>query len=138
VLSDGVSRRRMLKRIGAGAAVAWTAPVLSSIRTPAFAQTSNQCDPGQTCDPCPVIQACHGNSDCQCWASSTDQGGACVCTAFVANCGDTPLCPGGQPECDKQLPGSTCVQTCCGQICTPACGGNVRRSRRSGAKPTTR
>jgi hypothetical protein len=35
-----VSRRRMLKRIGTGAAVAWTAPVLTSIRTPAFAQGS--------------------------------------------------------------------------------------------------
>jgi hypothetical protein len=33
-----VSRRRMLKRIAAGAAVGWSAPVLSSVRTPAFAQ----------------------------------------------------------------------------------------------------
>jgi hypothetical protein len=33
-----VSRRAMLKRIGAGAAVAWSAPVITSIRTPAFAQ----------------------------------------------------------------------------------------------------
>ena len=38
VPEEGVSRRRMLKRIGAGAAVAWTAPILTSIRTPAFAQ----------------------------------------------------------------------------------------------------
>ena len=34
-----ISRRRMLKRIGAGAAVAWTAPVLTSIRTSAFGQS---------------------------------------------------------------------------------------------------
>lgn len=33
-----ISRRRMLKRIGAGAAVAWTAPILTSVRVPAFAQ----------------------------------------------------------------------------------------------------
>jgi hypothetical protein len=33
-----ISRRAMLKRIGAGAAIAWSAPVLSSFRTPAFAQ----------------------------------------------------------------------------------------------------
>jgi len=41
ILSDpnAISRRRMIKRIGAGAAVAWTAPVLMSVRVPAFAQS---------------------------------------------------------------------------------------------------
>jgi hypothetical protein len=34
---SGLSRRTMLKRIGAGTAIAWSAPVLSSLRTPAFA-----------------------------------------------------------------------------------------------------
>jgi CHRD domain-containing protein len=42
-VAGGVSRRRMLKRIGAGAAVAWTAPILTSVRTPAFAQASPSC-----------------------------------------------------------------------------------------------
>src|SRR2546428_9685181 len=41
---DTVSRRRMLKRIGAGAAVAWTVPVLTSMRAPAFAQGSAPCE----------------------------------------------------------------------------------------------
>ena len=36
---DGISRRRMLKRIGIVSAVAWTTPVVTSLRTPAFAQT---------------------------------------------------------------------------------------------------
>jgi hypothetical protein len=36
-LACGVSRRKMLKRIGAGAAVAWTAPILTSVRVPAYA-----------------------------------------------------------------------------------------------------
>jgi hypothetical protein len=36
--AGGISRRRMLKRIGAGAAVAWTAPIITSVRTPAWAQ----------------------------------------------------------------------------------------------------
>src|SRR5712692_4450936 len=40
-----ISRRRMLKRIGAGAVVAWTAPVLTSIITPAYAQASPTCIP---------------------------------------------------------------------------------------------
>ena len=42
--SGGISRRRMLKRIGVGAAVAWTAPVLTSIHTPAFAASLGPCD----------------------------------------------------------------------------------------------
>ena len=37
--AGGISRRRMLKRIGAGAAVAWTAPIITSVRVPAFAQS---------------------------------------------------------------------------------------------------
>jgi hypothetical protein len=45
----GVSRWSALKRIGAGAAIAWTASVLTSIRTPAFAQTA-VCAPG--CPEC--------------------------------------------------------------------------------------
>src|SRR6266540_554312 len=46
VSDEGLSRRRMLKRIGAGAAVAWTAPILTSIKTPAFAAS-----PGCDCPP---------------------------------------------------------------------------------------
>ena len=33
-----ISRRSMLKRLGAASAVAWTAPVITSIKVPAFAQ----------------------------------------------------------------------------------------------------
>ncbi len=44
---EGISRRRMLKRIGAGAAIAWSAPVLTSFRAPAFAVS-------------PVCQGCGG------------------------------------------------------------------------------
>jgi hypothetical protein len=40
---EWVCRRRMLKHVGVGVAVAWTAPVLTSIRTPAFAQASPAC-----------------------------------------------------------------------------------------------
>jgi hypothetical protein len=38
-----VSRREMLKRLGATAGVAWAAPVLTSIRTPAYAQYIARC-----------------------------------------------------------------------------------------------
>jgi CHRD domain len=38
-----ISRRKMLKRVGAGVAVAWTAPILTSVRVPAYAQVSPGC-----------------------------------------------------------------------------------------------
>ena len=38
-----VSRRTLLKLTGAGAAIAWTTPIISSVRMPAFAQTSVPC-----------------------------------------------------------------------------------------------
>jgi len=40
-----ISRRRMLKRIGAGAAVAWSAPIITSVQTPAFAASAPACSP---------------------------------------------------------------------------------------------
>jgi hypothetical protein len=39
-----ISRRKMLKRVGAGAAIAWSAPVLMSIQAPAYAQASPTCE----------------------------------------------------------------------------------------------
>ncbi|MGH2572087.1 MAG: CHRD domain-containing protein [Actinomycetota bacterium] len=41
--SAGISRRRMLGRMGAGVAVAWSAPILTSVRIPAHAQVSPAC-----------------------------------------------------------------------------------------------
>jgi hypothetical protein len=60
---EDISRRRMLRRIGAGAAVAWTVPVLTSIRTPAFAATAPSCDWSTCVGLCAaqnVNGKCHG------------------------------------------------------------------------------
>jgi hypothetical protein len=38
--AGGISRRRMLRRMGTGVAIAWTAPILTSVRVPAYAQTT--------------------------------------------------------------------------------------------------
>jgi hypothetical protein len=106
----GISRRRMLKRIGAGAAVAWSAPILTSIRTPAFAQNYRTCGPcagdfcfGQSiCDPlpppfgCPCAQIVGNESQCFCYHDDL--------------CINRTPCPGGQGDCPS---GQTCVHTCC-------------------------
>jgi hypothetical protein len=119
-LGEGISRRRMLKRIGAGAAIAWTAPVLTSIRTPAFAQGAYPCpgtdwncgDPIQECGtPVPgTICVCDVNTegDTVCWNDFS--------------CGDprATTCASSSDCTDPSFP--NCVTTCCGQTCGPNCG----------------
>lgn len=120
---NGVSRRRMLKRIGAGAAVAWSAPILTSIKTPAFAQTPpgpgpEACDPGSPCDlntPCNVPIPCHnGNPACNCWV---------LADRSACHCGDLDACSNHQPcvsnvDCPS---GQLCVENCCGRLCYQPC-----------------
>jgi len=116
---DGISRRRMLKRVGAGAAIAWAAPVLTSLRMPAFAAGSpaaNTCDPGQGCQPaCDALRQCRGgNCGCfpvgnDCWCGDLRDG---FCDSFGSCATDV--------DC---LPGERCAGSCCPTgICMPACG----------------
>jgi len=126
----GISRRRMLKRIGAGAAVAWSAPVLTSLRTPAFAQGSPVCAPG-----CPQCQfgaqcretcACVGVPDCFC----SDLG-----TCFT----DRPICA-TDADCEQFVgPGGRCAPcvfdpSCVETSCWRACGQTIDRFRTGGPR----
>jgi hypothetical protein len=113
-----LSRRRMLKRIGAGAAVAWTAPILTSIKTPAFAAyacTGERCG----CDtgtPCNVPIDCHNSGGvCNCWVLA--DASSCFCGVFDSCANHQPCttnadCPSGQ----------CCVTNCCGSLCYLPCG----------------
>ena len=137
--TEGISRRKMLKRIGAGAAIAWTAPILTSIASPAFAASGAACGGNEDCGcvtPCESAIACHGNSSCNCWVLSPDNGGGCKCLFFVQSCGQFADCPNGQGDCDRLAPGTCCVQTCCGQTCTPACGTDMKPKHRGRARTT--
>src|SRR5438067_767610 len=64
----------MLKRIGAGAAIAWAAPVVTSLHTPAFAQyeCQGQCGGGIACDPNLCITGLNSSPGC---ASGSCYGG---------------------------------------------------------------
>jgi hypothetical protein len=109
-----LSRRRMLKRIGAGAAVAWSAPVLSSLRTPAFAQYP---PPHEECRGavCGSFLECSGpNPDCICVTTSQGTG---TCTPGSTLCADLAICGTGG-SCP---PGTFCaVDTCCiDPVCIP-------------------
>jgi hypothetical protein len=136
VLSEGVSRRRMLKRIGAGAAVAWTAPILTSIRTPAFAATPTGCSgcpadgcPGSDFQPCGdggcTEGACTGGLGCFIHENTE---GDCVCLqnvfcSCVVACSSSADCASGccipNTGCGS---GGVCVD-CCGQNCRDSVSG---------------
>src|SRR5437667_6266710 len=121
---EGVSRRKMIKRIGAGAAIAWTAPILTSIKTPAFAQYGPPPNCGEEAcgcsTPCNAAIPCGPGGACNCWVSANSN--ACRCLFFVQFCGDFGLCPGGSDaECGANL---CCIATCCGNTCAPACGSS--------------
>jgi hypothetical protein len=130
VTTEGISRRRMIKRIGAGAAIAWSAPVLTSIRTPAFAQiydcpgTDWNCgDPFVECGvPVPgTICLCDLNTE-----------GATICWNDFS-CGDPRATPcASSADCGSEFP--HCATTCCGQTCVPNCGTAVSGRQRQGAK----
>jgi hypothetical protein len=135
-MENRISRRRMLRRIGAGAAVAWSAPIISSLRTPAFAQYPPRCT---ECggDFCFGQTRCgeSGPLGCSCAQPVGQEGGAvCFCYEddFCANrtrCVRQDQCPSGQ----------TCVHTCCdnitGSVCFSPCGTNPRAAAR-GSGPT--
>jgi hypothetical protein len=111
-----VSRRRMLKRIGAGTAVVWTAPVLTSIQTPAFAQASPGCD----CLPfdcSPNAQTC---PDGNCWCTPHHGGGPCVCfsegkcfpCSSDDDCAAGRVCADVGPNCNCGPSNTGCVLPC--------------------------
>ncbi|MGH2554733.1 MAG: hypothetical protein ACRDHO_03330 [Actinomycetota bacterium] len=144
VTTEGISRRRMIKRIGAGAAIAWSAPILTSIRTPAFAETppDDACPdtgcPGENFAPCTgnpsgcAEGACTGGLGC---FKGDDTEGGCHCYQNIfcscvsactssADCGDRQFCM-LNTGCGS---GGVCIN-CCGEGCRDASG----RSRPRGA-----
>jgi hypothetical protein len=141
--SSGISRRRMLKRVGAGAAIAWTAPVLTSIRTPAFAQgspTPGTCQPGQ--DSCNGDPDFNCNGVARCFCTGTAEGGL-ICGCFDRGgcegyqlCRSTSECPSGEFCTTLDTP------DCCGGICvapcSPSCGAGAQRVSGTGGPPSAR
>jgi hypothetical protein len=115
---DRISRRKALKRVAAGAGVAWSAPILTSLRTPAFAQYG-PCSPG--CDPCQFGELC--GTTCGCVGIPDE----CFCSDLgVCNPDGTPTCT-TDADCDAVSgPGSRCASctffTGCVGSCWSPCG----------------
>jgi hypothetical protein len=106
----GLSRRDLLKRGAVAGAVAWSAPVVLSLRTPAYAQGSpfhaccqcNQPFPwpalvdGVTCEQCQEF--CNGHGGVKRYQRGS------ICSAENAVCDQRPECP---QDCSC-LPQSDC------------------------------
>jgi hypothetical protein len=124
-----ISRRRMLKRIGAGAAVAWTAPILTSIRTPAFAQSA-VCAAG-----CPACQFGPPCSTCNCVGIPVE----CFCSNIGVCQAQTPICATDADCVPVTGPGSRCATcvfdpSCVATSCWGPCPGSGRIPRRPGIR----
>jgi hypothetical protein len=112
-LETSVSRRRILKRMGAGAALAWTAPIFTSVRPPAFAGSPAPCDEG-----CGSLAPYFRLPDLNCDCSECD--GGCV---GCGTCGCAQSC--SRITSAEMLPdGSIRFCTDCVSI-TPSGGGNA-------------
>lgn len=141
-LHDRISRRRMIKRLGAATGVAWTAPVLSTVGIPAFAQGS----PFIPCPDCVPLGAtgqehCVGQPECGagdppgnpclCLRTRPGTGSPCQCHSCVF-CDNPAVTPcGTQPGAGPCPPGWICAMSCCSDpsstddfMCHPACGGD--------------
>ena len=118
-IATGLTRRKMLKRVGAGAAIVWAAPALTTVGGHAFADVIGS----PPCARCAV-----GDDDC---GGQTDCGGGCTCLRTAdrrcfchqpISCGDPRVtaCT-TNAECPA---GWACSFSCCvgGPLCHPPCG----------------
>ena len=116
--SGGLSRRVVVKRIGAGAALTWSAPALLTMQSRAYAGSAvpNTCQPGQ--DSCTGADfTCNGLARCFC--TNTKEG------SQICGCLDRGQCSGYQlcTASSQCPPGEFCTtgDHCCGGICVPLC-----------------
>lgn len=114
----GLSRRSMIKRIGAGTALVWAAPSILS--------TSSGSAMGSPL-PCPS-SGCSKNGICALFANcGTNNNGRCSCfftTDGSTFCADTDFICGNQicETCADCPDGWACVETCCAnKVCAPPC-----------------
>jgi hypothetical protein len=117
VTDERVSRRRLLKRAGAGAAAVGagsmiTAATASAAFDPGF---STACAP-QGCGECANQQAC--GTGCFCITTSS---GCCFCHES-SSCAELVACS-TDADCH---PGWACAYSCCGgTLCLPHCGSVI-------------
>jgi hypothetical protein len=140
-MEKGLSRKRLLKRAGAGAAVLMAAPVLTS-SAHATHGGRHTCGKGGGCfanGGCNGIACRPNDPNCFCFPT-TGPNPRCHCVDLTASifCGDYADCATTSPKCP---PGFRCVDSCCPNPegkCVPACGDVAEAgiSAKAGSGPT--
>jgi hypothetical protein len=138
IARDSISRRSVIKRIGAGAAIAWSAPVLQSLSAPAHAQYGGECTEcaGDFCSGQTICGSSGPVGACACAQPvGSEGGGTCFCYEddFCNNrtpCDDQSDCPAGQ----------TCTHSCCDAsigtaVCFSPCGTNANANAKVTSGP---
>lgn len=123
--THNIDRRTLIKRAGAGAAILWAAPAVTSLGSHALAQRGSEAGCGGNCPGCTFAQC--GGQSCgdlgPCFCVGTDpQSGDCFCSNNFF-CGDTPDCVSAA-DCPEgwvcQL--GECAGACGPGVCVPPCG----------------
>jgi hypothetical protein len=127
---SSISRRTMLKRIGAAGAIAWVTPAISSLTTPAFAASQGSSTCSSPCTDCFTdgVSGVCGNDGAPCLCSTTVEGDCFCGSDFIAPCAGVSNCR-SSADCDGN-PGWRCVNVFClgcggvgvGTQCLPPCG----------------
>jgi hypothetical protein len=126
-----ISRRKLLKRAGIGAAAVWSVPFLSSTASAdvGIESLANRCHNADNSPSCPacsgVVCATKNGKTCFCDAGVKNGvgSGCCVCQGSIF-CSDTIHCSGNGDCTTRFGRGWKCAQTCCagGPVCVPPCG----------------
>jgi len=116
VEATGLSRRTLLKRIGVGAGIVWSAPVLTSVFSRAAAQSAPPCSFNAAEGACNGQTVC-GTQGCLCNVNADGVSTYCTVPTNCSNadCTTNADCPAGQ----------VCQATCCETTkCFVVCTGD--------------
>ena len=131
--TEVTSRREVLKKLGAGAAIVWTAPVLTSLAAPAFAASTPPCTSDACSDPDPGQDTCDGFPEHRCYCTATmERRHLCACFD-QGGCEGYQLCTSSS-ECPQ---GRFCTTgpNCCGGICVRPCGPDCGSGSKGASRP---
>ncbi len=131
-----VSRRTVLKRIGAAGAVAWVTPVISSLTTPAHAAgvvsaPGAPCDTPGNCDN--GFSQCGTCGDFESSSCYTNPAGAGFCAEDAFCAGLQTCAPGSCPPGYECAVGTACNCDLAGPgVCLKLCGSGQAPIKRAG------
>jgi hypothetical protein len=129
-----LSRRKLIKRAGVGAAAVWSVPFLTStasagVGIETLRQACTNTDKSPACVSCGA-QSCatKNGTTCFCFVGVRQNRGSGCC-----ECQGNYFCSGARPcNSNGDCPtGFKCVVSCCGQTCAPKCGQGISAAQAS-------